>query len=62
MIEKDEFIASLNQDLRNPLNAILGNLELLEREAKYKVELDLIKNAKSNGEILLNIMNNILDA
>ena len=49
----------MNTDLRNPLHAILGGLDLLERELKDEMEIDLIKKTKNNGEILMNMMNNI---
>ena len=32
---KDEFIASLNHELRNPLNVMLCNLDLLKKSLKY---------------------------
>ena len=50
----------INKVFRNPLHAILGNLDLLEKEAKSKMEVDLIKKAKNNGEILMNMMDNIV--
>ena len=51
----------MNKDLKNPVHAILGNLDLLEKEVKEEMRIDLMKKAKNNGEILLNIINNILD-
>ena len=33
--EKDEFIASLNHELRNPLNVMLCSLDLLKKSLKY---------------------------
>ena len=50
----------INKVFRNPLHAILGNLDLLEKEAKSEMEVDLIKKAKNNGEILMNMMDNIV--
>ena len=44
--EKDDFIANMSHDLRNPINAILGSLEFLEKEIKNKPQqLDLLQNA-----------------
>ena len=60
--EKDDIIEAMNKVLRNPLHAILGNLDLLEKETKDLMKLDLIKKAKNNGEVLMNMMNNILFA
>ena len=50
----------MNKVLKDPLHAILGNLDLLEKETDDELELDLIKKAKNNEEILMNMMNNIL--
>ena len=60
MNERDNFITQMNNDLKNPLYVILGSLDLLEKEAQTQVQIDLIKRAKNNGEILMNMMNNIL--
>ena len=60
MNERDHFITQMNNDLKNPLYVILGSLDLLEKEAQTQVQIDFIKRAKNNGEILMNMMNNIL--
>lgn len=52
----------MNHDLRNPLNSVLGSLEYLE---SYKISEDakeILKNGRVCGEILLNLINNLLDA
>ena len=50
----------MKRDLRNLVHAMLGNLDLLEKEAFDQTGVDLIKKAKNNVEILMNLINNIL--
>ena len=65
---KDEEIAqvktsmhSLTHEMRNPLNGIMGNLQLALLEDLSDSAKVNIKGAKISGELLLHIVNNILD-
>ena len=41
--QKDDFITNMSHDLKKPLNAILGSLELLEKEIKHSpAKFDLL--------------------
>ena len=39
-------MAAMKKVLKDPLHAILGNLDLLEKETDDELELDLIKKAE----------------
>jgi len=48
--------------LRNPINSLLGNLQLvLQGEALSTKAAEMVKFAKTCGELLLRNINNILD-
>jgi signal transduction histidine kinase/DNA-binding response OmpR family regulator len=58
---KDLLLASVSHEFRNPLNSLMGNLDLLYDEItdpKCKEMLEITKNC---GEVLLNLINNVLD-
>ena len=59
---KDAFVSSLSHEIRNPLNSMNGSIDYLLKEIKNIKHLQVLKNAKLSGEILLNLMNNVLDA
>ncbi|MBU2985414.1 HAMP domain-containing histidine kinase [Saccharophagus degradans] len=61
---KDEFFALMSNELRTPLNPIIGYATRLEK--KLGSELDeqyrtVIRSIKSNGESLLRLVNHIID-
>jgi signal transduction histidine kinase len=62
---KEQFISSVNHELRNPVMAMLGYLELLQdpdnRESAAR-EMDLLTRANQAGLNLRALLNNILDA
>ena len=59
---KDLFIAGLSHEVRNPLNPILGGIEILLGQIIDPQLVLILKNAKMCGQVLLNILNNLLDA
>jgi len=58
---KNEFLASMSHEIRNPLTAILGFAEVLLQELSDEKHLELLRIIKRNGEIVLAIVNDILD-
>ena len=58
MKHKEEFFACMSHELRNPLNSILGNIELLEQG---KVDIEIIDSTKLCGQTLQNLIGNILE-
>jgi len=56
------FILSFSHELRNPINSLLGNLQLvLQGETLSGKATEMINIAKVCGEILLHNINNVLD-
>jgi len=62
MEAKDIFISMMSHEIRNPLNALKTSIEYLLQIIKDKTQLSILKNAKLSGEVLLNLVNNVLDA
>ena len=58
--EKDIFFASMSHELRNPLNALLGSIDIFKK-SDYEFDQEIIQTAETCGESLLNIIGNILD-
>ena len=58
------FFSSQIHDLRNPLNSVLGCIDVVQSQIKTLPpdHIELIKNAQDSGEILQIMVNNILDA
>jgi len=59
---KDRFISMISHEIRNPLNALKGSVDFLIQVVKDQEHVDILKSARLSGEILLNIVTNILDA
>ena len=59
---KDNFISCLSHEIRNPLNSLNGSVSYLLTIVKDPDYLDVLNNAKLSGEILLNLVSNLLDA
>ena len=58
----ETFLLSVSHELRNPLNAVLGNIDLaLMNESINCAIKGFIQNAKSSGEMLVHLINNLLD-
>ncbi|MBN1968944.1 MAG: cache domain-containing protein [Candidatus Delongbacteria bacterium] len=58
---KSEFFANMSHEIRTPLNGIIGLANLLSDGPKTKDQEEYIEGIISSGEILLNIINDILD-
>jgi signal transduction histidine kinase len=59
--ERELFFASMSHELRNPLNSLLGCIELL-KDANPTMRESLLETAQVCSETLLNLIGNILDA
>jgi len=59
---KDSFVSMLSHEIRNPLNSLKGSIDYLSQVVKDSDQLKVLRNAKLSGEILLNLVSNILDA
>ena len=58
---KSEFLANFSHEIRTPLNAIIGSLELLSTTSLDREQASFVRTAKSNAEMLLFLINDILD-
>ena len=59
--QQKTFIYSFSHELRNSINSLLGNLQLVLQEALPSKTKEMINIAKVCGEILLHNINNVLD-
>ena len=55
------FIAGFSHEIRNPLNGMIGNIELAMTEAKEPKVREILENARACQEVVLSMINNILD-
>jgi len=58
---KSAFLAATSHEVRTPLNAILGNLELLERTQLTSIQRDRLDTVQSACKGLASLINDILD-
>ena len=59
---KDLFVSSLSHEIRNPLNSMNGSIDYLIRVTTDEAHLQILNNAKLSGDVLLNLLTNVLDA
>jgi len=62
MEAKDSFVSMLSHEIRNPLNSLKGSIDYLLKVIKDQDFIQVLKNAKMSGDILLNLVDNVLDA
>ena len=61
-VSMSQFLANMSHEIRNPMNVILGFVDLLTEEQKDLAERDSIVNTiQQNGRLLLDLLNDILD-
>lgn len=59
---KTAFLANMSHEIRTPMNAIVGFSYLLtDPESTEESKAEFLKVIKSNGEVLMNLINDILD-
>lgn len=58
---KSRFLAHMSHEIRSPLSAVLGSVELLLDETLSQEQRLYAKTAQSSGKILLSLINDILD-
>ena len=58
---KSRFLAHMSHEMRTPMNAVLGMLELILKEAAADRQSQLAQTAHSAGMMLMDLIGNILD-
>ncbi len=59
---KTAFLTNMSHEIRTPMNAILGfSYMLTDKESTDEAKAEYIKIIKGNGEVLMNLINDILD-
>src|SRR5919107_12176 len=59
--DKSDLLAMLSHDIRNPLNALMGVVQLLERGELADPQRRLVRLLKSSSENMLNLLNHVLE-
>ncbi len=58
---KSRFLANMSHEIRNPMNGVLGMLQLLERQDLDPVARDYLRGADTAAKTLLTIIDDVLD-
>lgn len=59
--EKSRFLATMSHEIRSPLNAVLGSLDLLQETQLSAEQYLYAKTSKDAGQALLSLINDVLD-
>jgi len=58
---KSEFLAMMSHEIRTPINGLLGMLSLVRETELNDEQSDYVETAYTSGEMLLELLNNVLD-
>ncbi len=58
---KSSFLANMSHEIRTPLNGVLGMAEILDGLITDERQKDMITTIRKSGEVLLNVLNEVLD-
>lgn len=59
--DKADLLAMLSHDIRNPLNALMGVVQLLDRGELTDAQRRFVRLLKSSSENMLNLLNHVLE-
>jgi PAS domain S-box-containing protein len=60
-IAKSQFLATMSHEIRNPMNGVIGMIELLQHTPLTSEQHDYAESAKNAGIELVHLLNDILD-
>jgi signal transduction histidine kinase len=60
-VAKSSFLAMMSHEIRTPMNGVLGAIDLLRHSKLDAHQRRLARTAASSGELLMNILNDVLD-
>jgi len=58
---KSEFLANMSHEIRTPMNGVIGMADMLLRTELSERQGSLANTIRTSGQVLLNVINNILD-
>jgi two-component system sensor histidine kinase/response regulator len=61
MMQKEVFLAKISHELRTPMNAIIGLSHIVLQNKLSRIQEENVTKIKHSGELLLEIINDILD-
>ncbi len=59
---KSQFLANISHELRTPMNAILGMIDMALPKATDPIVQDCLQTAKGSADLLLALLNDLLDS
>jgi PAS domain S-box-containing protein len=59
--DKADLLAMLSHDIRNPLNAVMGVVQMLDRSDLSEAQRRLLRLLKSSSENMLNLLDHVLE-
>ena len=60
-LAKSQFLANISHELRTPMNAILGMIDLTMQKAVSAETKDFLHTARQSADLLLALLNDLLD-
>jgi PAS domain S-box-containing protein len=58
---EEQFIASVSHDIRTPMNAVVGFIDILSRTTLDQPQREYLRNLRHSSDLLLQIVNDLLD-